>query len=290
MRLVDFEAVILSQTLPGVPSGLLQAISQILADRLEDSAGQVGDAIETIVMRCWRLGAALYFHSVCRWRVAFFDSHDETSKKHHEACYATRLRSGHASIVRDLFQGRQTPVIARDGRVLCGILNSSGPGPVELPLPNDSSIVVSYVGRTTGTPGQGFSGVMISRVHKETGARRILYMRGRLYPGKMTRAPLAMQLGVLQGMRTCRRYGWGPVHVTGNSHVMNRQHRTRTPPREKALKATYWAVRRTADAVGVTSCHILARYTRFCGWWRSRNGTWNGRKAMEAVTATNGPP
>jgi hypothetical protein len=124
-----------------------------------------------------------------------------------------------------------------------------------LPLPRDASIIVFYAGRTASTTEQGVNGVLIARVYKESGASRIMHMRGRMYPGKMTRAPLAM--GVLQGLRMCRRDGWGPVHVAGNSHVMNRQQQTRTPPREKALKAAYWAVRRTADAVGVANWAVL---------------------------------
>jgi hypothetical protein len=259
LRPVDLETAFFSLTVPGVSTGLLKTTGQILAGSMDDSAGQVGAAIETAVERCWRLGAALYFHSVWRWRVAFFDSHNDTSPEHHEACYATRLRNGYASVVRDLLQGRQTPVIARVGRALCDILNGSGSGPKGLPMPSGPTIIVFYAGRTNGTTEQGFSGVMIARFHKESGASRLLYTRGRKYPGKMTRAPLAMQLGVLQGLRTCRRHGWGPVHVTGNNHVMNRQHQTRTPPRETALKATYWAARRTADAVGVTSWTVMQR-------------------------------
>jgi hypothetical protein len=259
LRIEDYEPAFFSLTLPEVPSGLLTATGRILADSMDDSSSKVGDSIELIAARCWRLGAALYFHSVWRWRVAFFDSHNDTSKEHHEACYVSRLRSGHASIVGELFQGRQTPAITRIGRVLCAVLNGSGPGPMELPLRSACRIVVFYAGRTTGTPVQGFSGVLIARVHHETGASSILYMRGRLYQGEMTRAPLAMQLGLMHGLRTCRRYGWGPVHVVGNSHVMNRQHQTRTPPREKALKAAYWTVRRIADAVGVASWKVMAR-------------------------------
>jgi hypothetical protein len=299
LRLDDYEPAIFSLTLPEVPRGLLTATGRILADSLDDSSGQVGDSIELIVARCWRLGAALYFHSVWRWRVTFFDSHNDTSKEHHDACYVSRLRSGHARIMGDLFQGRHTPVIVRVGRVLCALLNGSGPGPMDLPLLGDNSIVVCYAGRTKGTPEQGFSGVLIARVHRETGASRILYMCGRLYHGKMTRAPLAMQLGLMQGLRTCRRYGWGPVHVAGNSHVMNSQHQTRTPPMEKVLKETYWTVRRIADAVGVASWKVMARertrvvheilwvveFTQRDTEWSASDGSGH-RAKWAAVTAT----
>jgi hypothetical protein len=49
--------------------------------------------------------------------VAFFDSHNDITQEHHEACFATRLRRGHETSVRDLITGRPTTVMSALGRV-----------------------------------------------------------------------------------------------------------------------------------------------------------------------------
>jgi hypothetical protein len=219
-----------------LPCGLLQVTMQIIAVGLDNSAGQLGNAIERIVEHCWRLGAVPYFHSVWRWRVTFFDIHNDTSTGHHEACYETRLRRGHESIVRDLFKGRPAPVLARIGRTICAILSSPNTGPTAIPLLLDNPIVVFYAGRTCRASEQGFSALMIARIHRETGACNVLYMRGRIFPGKMTRAPMAGQLGVLQGLRTCRRYGWGPVHSGARGGQQSRDGST-APHEDAAAEA-----------------------------------------------------
>jgi hypothetical protein len=69
----------------------------------------------------------------------------------------------------------------------------------------------------------------------------------------MTGGHRATNLGLLKGLRVCRRYNWGPVHEVGDNNVVIRQHEKRTPPRRAVLKMPYWAARSTADAVGVAS-------------------------------------
>ncbi|KAG7381120.1 hypothetical protein PHYPSEUDO_006446 [Phytophthora pseudosyringae] len=160
--------------------------------------------------------------AVFRWRVAYFDQHNDITKERHEANYAARLRSGHATIVRDFFKGRPNKAMAT-------------------------------------SPEQGYSGVMIARVQEVTGTCQVLYMSGRLYTGKMTRAHKAIQLGLLKGLRVYRRHAWGPVHVVGDDIVVTRQHETRTPPRAADLKTPYWAARRKADALGVVSWRAVPR-------------------------------
>ncbi|KAL4128198.1 hypothetical protein PRIC2_007191 [Phytophthora ramorum] len=66
-------------------------------------------------------------------------------------------------------------------------------------------------------------------------------------------------LGLLQGLRICRRWSWGPVHVAGTNAVGVRQQETRRPPKVAALKKAFWVARRTADAVGVASWSTLPR-------------------------------
>jgi hypothetical protein len=80
---------------------------------------------------------------------------------------------------------------------------------------------------------------VITRVQEVIGHCQVLYMSGRLHGGKMTHPHKDTQLGLLRGLRTCRRQALGPVHVVGDDVVVHRQNERRKPPRAADLKPTY---------------------------------------------------
>jgi len=210
-------------------------------------------SIERLLAHCWSLGAALYFHSVHFWRVAFFDPHNDVSREHQEAKCAARLRSGHATVAREVCQDRFNSAVDRTGRVVCEMLGGSWTGPPQHSTSGAREVLLFIAGRTAEAPEQGFSGVMVARVQGVTRESQVLLLKGCRYTGKRSRAQQAINVGLLVALRMCRCRGWGPVHVIGDNAVVLQQHATRKAPRGKDLAAHFWAAKRMADAVGVGS-------------------------------------
>jgi ribonuclease HI len=248
------ETAFFSLALPEVPVAIARITGEILVDSIGDSAGTSGDVVETMLAQCWTIGAALYFHSAWRWRLAYFDPHNDTTRKRQEAAYAARLRTGHATAVRECLTGRPDTETTRVGRVICERLGGYWTGTTHVSVTAGSAVIIFVAGRTTRVKEQGYSGVLIARVHAVTEVQqKVLYLGGSRYPGKMARAQQAIHLGLLAALRQCRRREWGPVHVAGDNKVVLRQHATRTLPRGAASKAPFWKAKRTADAAGVAS-------------------------------------
>jgi ribonuclease HI len=218
---------------------------------------------------------ALYFHCVWRWRVAHFDAHNDISRAHHEVVFAARLRNGHDTVVRNNISSQPGTEIARAGRVICSMLGGKW-SHQPVPAGGDGHVIlVFHAGRICVDTATGVSGTMIARVQRVTGIFQVLFLGGHQYNGKMTGGHRASHLGLLKGLRACKRFNWSPVHVVGDNKVKIRQYESRTPPRAAALKTPYWAARRTADAVGVES-------------WQAHPREYNktSHLVMQAVMAT----
>jgi len=253
LRLEDYERAIFSLSLEGFPTAVMAATGSIIADCFDATIGPLGGFVESIITQCWTLDAAIYLHAVWRWRVSYFDDHNNTTREHHEAIFATRLRNVHEGIVDGHTSGPNHDVKRRVGRIICELLGRNWKGASEVRGMNGSATVLFYSGRVDKDTRCGYSGVMVAQVNRVTGRHRVLYCSGTLYDGGMTGVERPAQLGLLKGLRACRTYGWRQVHAVGDNPLITRQHSRRTPPRATALKPAYWTARRTADAVGVSS-------------------------------------
>jgi len=259
LRLDNPEKAFFSLTLEAMPADILEPTGKFIVECLDDTIGGIGGVVERITAQCWSLGAALYFHSVWRWRVAHFDEHNVVTKEHHEALFASRLRSGHAHIMREHAKGIHGLAIAKAGRVICAVLGGAWTDTSGTHMSTDQVYIMFHTGRTCAETATGISGVMVVRLHTVMGLFQVQYIGGQTDAGNMKSGYRAQHLGLLKGLRVCQRHAWGPVHVVGGNKVVSRQHDTRTPPRAADLKTPYWAARRTADVVGVSSWVVHPR-------------------------------
>jgi len=149
--------------------------------------------------------------------------------------------------------------MAKVGRVIGAMLGGNWTGPPDPATHGEHVYLIFHAGRTSVDTGVGISGSMVARSHTVTGRFQVLYMRGTLYAGKMEGGHSATHLGLLKGLRDGKRQGWHLPHVVGDNKVVIRQHESRMPPRKAALKANFWAARRTADAGGVLGRHAHPR-------------------------------
>jgi hypothetical protein len=99
LRMESYERAIFALTLQEEPTAIIKQTGSILADCMDVTIGDLGGIVESIVEQCWALGAAQYLHAVWRWRVAFFDEHNNTTREYHEANFKARLRSSHAGLM-----------------------------------------------------------------------------------------------------------------------------------------------------------------------------------------------
>jgi hypothetical protein len=102
------------------PSEILAVTARISANSGSDAVNRIHGGIDKIVDQCWGIGAALYFHCTWRWRVSFFDPHNDVSTAHHEAGFSTRLTRGHASITADELRHPTDRVIGQLRSVIWG--------------------------------------------------------------------------------------------------------------------------------------------------------------------------
>jgi hypothetical protein len=259
LQLAHAEKALFSLSLETIPSNILAAAGRCIAECLDGTISQLGDVVERIVTQCWRLGAALYFHCVWRWRVAHFDQHNDVSREYHEAGFAARLRSGHSTIIGTHAKEHAGVTMAKVGRIIGAMLGGSWTGRQVALAPGAHVYLVFHAGRTCVSSGGGVSGTMVVKTHIHTGVFQVLYLEGTQHAGKMEGGNKAIHLGLLKGLRECKRNAWHPAHVVGDNKVEIRQFATRTPPRKAALKAIYWIARRTADAGGVHGWHAHPR-------------------------------
>jgi ribonuclease HI len=73
------------------------------------------------------------------------------------------------------------------------------------------------------------------------------------YAAKATTNNKAENIGLLTGLTACRKYGYSPVHVVGDSAMIITQQRERKPPRAAHLAPLYWSCQRQAAGCKVLS-------------------------------------
>jgi hypothetical protein len=93
----EIEAAVFGLELPIVPTALWEAVARHPALQSVRRA-ELDECVTALTEGCWRLGAALYFHGVWRWRVQHFDETNDVSKARHQLLLDNRLRQGYASM------------------------------------------------------------------------------------------------------------------------------------------------------------------------------------------------
>jgi len=206
--------------------------------------------VERIAAQCWSVDAATYFHCVWQWHVAFFDSHEVTSRGEHEATLLTKLRRNHATIAHNVLPDPHDRTMLRLRRGICEILGGKTDGIAEGRARSGSCIVIFHAGTATVGDKRGQAGVLIGETHLVTRRFTVLYMQGLHPEGTLKNGATAAHIGLLHGLRVCQRRGWRQVHVAGDNATVVQQQGQRVAPKDKTQRAIFWTARRTADAIG----------------------------------------
>jgi len=215
--------------------------------------------VERIAAQCWSVDAATYFHCVWQWHVAFFDSHEVTSRGEHEATLLTKLRRNHATIAHNVLPDPHDRTMLRLRRGICEILGGKTNGIAEGRVRSGSCIVIFHAGTATVGDKHGEAGVLIVETHWVTRRFTVLCMQGLRPERTLKNGATAAHIGLLYGLRVCQRRGWRQVHVAGDNATVVQQQGQRVAPKDKTQRAIFWTARRTADAIGVNSWVLLPR-------------------------------
>jgi len=175
LRMESYERAIFALTLQEEPTAIIKQTGSILADCMDVTIGDLGGIVESIVEQCWALGAAQYLHAVWRWRVAFFDEHNNTTCEYHEANFKARLRSSHAGVMSAHNDGVHNTLLGRLGKVIHELLDNVGYGAPAASLQTTTDTVLFYAGRTTRDNNCGYSGSMVTQVNRVTGHFHVEY-------------------------------------------------------------------------------------------------------------------
>ncbi|KAG7379792.1 hypothetical protein PHYPSEUDO_008134 [Phytophthora pseudosyringae] len=130
-----------------------------------------------------------------------------------------------------------------------------------------------YAGCVKGRESSGVSGVLVVRVHSLTGQLQVQYISGTEYLGKMRSSQCAMQLGLLKGLRVCKRHAWGPVHVIRDNAV--KETTTGEAPQHSILDDTQDGRRRGSQLLDIASERRKQNGT-CTDAADNRHGAWNG--------------
>ncbi|OWY90561.1 LOW QUALITY PROTEIN: hypothetical protein PHMEG_00041260 [Phytophthora megakarya] len=149
---------------------------------------------------CWRIGVALYFHAVWRWRVAFYDELNNVTLEYHTAAFNSRLRHGYATVHLHLRSGPQIDTMERAANVLRTALNSKWNPSVE-------------VGITGENPGPGGSGAVVIRMGTDGVGYEVCWGISMSYAAARTTNNVAENMGLLHGLKACLQHRWYPLHV-----------------------------------------------------------------------------
>ncbi|KAE9269165.1 hypothetical protein PR003_g31221, partial [Phytophthora rubi] len=157
VKRTDFEEAIFSLTLQGTPTGIARATGRIVAELPADQIEELGDAIEKATASCWSIGAAQYLLAVWRWRVAFFDNHNDVSPACHVAGLANRLRSGHRDVTQDCLAHLPPQLCDRISSVICTVLGAEWAGHDHAVPRGGYCYLVAFAGRSATTGMRGSS-------------------------------------------------------------------------------------------------------------------------------------
>ncbi|GMF37926.1 unnamed protein product [Phytophthora lilii] len=112
-----------------------------------------------------------------------------------------------------------------------------------------------FNGGSPGNPGPGGSGAIVVRTGAQLAAPAVCWVGSLSLASKTTTNNLAENMGLLTGLQACVAKRYEPLYVIGDSAMIIRQQKTRTPPKAPHLKNIYWRSRRAADTIGVMNWH-----------------------------------
>jgi ribonuclease HI len=253
-----------SLELPAVPQAIweLAATSNMQAGA-HDALLDVN--ITALMEGCWRLGAALYFHAVWRWRVEHFDETNDVSAARHNLLLVTRLREGYASMHFYVDPTGHRRLISTAAGVVKQALRQPWNGSHQAvgPLTADCCYLLFFDGGSRGNPGPGGSGATVVRWPTSGGAFQLVWAGSMSYAAQTTTNNVAEYMGLIVGLTACCKFGFSPLHVIGDSALIIRQQLTRTPPKAKHLQPLYWKCRRLHAGTRVLSWqHHLRAYNK----------------------------
>ncbi|KAE9116137.1 hypothetical protein PF005_g9638 [Phytophthora fragariae] len=131
----------------------------------------------------------------------------------------------------------------------------------------DITYVGFFDGGSRGNPGPGGSGsVVIEQRLGDGGVRPIWAAATALGRTSMTNN-VAEFVGLERTLAQAATKGWTGIHVVGDSEMILRMMRTKTPPKAKKLKHWYARTIRLADICRVASwTHHYRRYNKMADW------------------------
>ncbi|KAJ0409604.1 hypothetical protein P43SY_008476 [Pythium insidiosum] len=188
------------------------------------------------------------------WRQCL-QTHPDEDRASPDADYYTtiqawtlRLRSALGGVEPAL--GAQNPTETRlDAiiiRLLLALTNGDGPPPA-FPAQR-TGYVLFFDGGSRGNPGPGGSGSVIVQLGHTPA---IVWAAGMSYAAPTTTNNHAEYLGLCTGLSAAEQYGYGPLEVVGDSHMIIQQMTRRRRPKNPRLHSLYEAARSTADAINV---------------------------------------
>ncbi|KAG2891441.1 hypothetical protein PC117_g24239 [Phytophthora cactorum] len=128
-----------------------------MADRFAPVLIDVGES-------CWRIGAALYFQGVWRWRVAYYDELKNVTVAYHHGMMDARLRQGYETV--HLHLKRKAPSVMYDqaARAMRRVLSTSWCPSLTITPAGLSRYLLFFDGGSRGNSGSGGSGSVVVRI------------------------------------------------------------------------------------------------------------------------------
>ncbi|KAJ8576212.1 hypothetical protein ON010_g3002 [Phytophthora cinnamomi] len=250
-------------TLPMVPAGIWTLAQELFPDLDGPALDKFSVALTLVTESCWRIGVALYFHAVWRWRVSFFDPRNNVSPNYHRATLLSRLRQGYNTVHLHLRRGAHPDMFERAAQVMRKALHSDPILPAHTPSVGHAKYLLFFDGGSRGNLGPGGSGAAVVRVGEGWCDFEICWVASMSYAATSTTNNVAENMGLLTGLHACYRYKWVPLHVVGDSTLILHQQQKRRPPKAKHLIPLYWRSRRVADQLAVlTWQHHLRSYNK----------------------------
>ena len=247
----DLETSAFALQLPAVPAGIwdyADALFPTLSPKAREATLQ---HLHHVAACCWRLGTALFFHGVWRWRVAYYDPLNNVEAAHHHALLIDRLRQGYRTIQHYLHDGTGTAGARRAAAIMCRALTANWAPSTGPPNSTNHRFLLFFDGGSRGNPGPGGSGAVVVRIGASIAEVAISWILSMSYAARTTTNNQAEYSGLLEGLRACQRGGWAPLHVIGDSMMIIRQQTGRKSPHAAHLAPLYHQSRRIADMLRV---------------------------------------
>ncbi|OWZ02759.1 hypothetical protein PHMEG_00025624 [Phytophthora megakarya] len=188
--------MVLGFTLPQVPSGVWSLAEKMFPHLSEADGVKPTICITMEAESCWRIGVALYFHAVWRWRVAFYDELNNVTLEHHTATFNSRLRHGYATVHLHLRSGPHIDTMERAANVLRTALNSKWNPSVEVGITGCVHYVLFFDGGSRENPGPGGSGAVVIRMGTDGVGYEVCWGIGMSYAAARTTNNVAESIGL----------------------------------------------------------------------------------------------